>query len=156
MLSLFEPESPYAIEIEAVDEIFQFGKIVDGFLIGEEVYQGGMAVLKKAIQIDTKQEVLLKIPRVGKDQPVENLICFETELIIMRSLDSPYVPRFIAGGNMAMNPYIAMEKIPGVSLESMIVIEKQLPIDYVIKIAINLAKAIQTLHHQEVIHGMDR
>ncbi len=152
MLSFFQTESPYAIKIEAVDEIFQVGKIVDGFLIGEEVYLGGMAILKKAIQVDTQREVLLKIPRVGKDQPVENLICFETELTIMRSLDSPYVPRFIAGGNMALNPYIAMEKVPGTSLESMILIEKQLPIDRVITIAINLAKAIQTLHHQEVIH----
>lgn len=32
-------------DIEAVDDIFQEGKVVDGFTLGKEVYRGGMASL---------------------------------------------------------------------------------------------------------------
>jgi serine/threonine protein kinase len=152
MFSFFQSDSPYSIDIESVEEIFQIGKTVDGFLIGKEVYQGGMAILKEAIEESTQHTVLLKIPKVGRDHPIENLICFETELTVMRGLDSPYSPRFIKGGHMAINPYIAMEKVAGISLESMIQKNKQLPIDQVLTIAINLARAIQSLHSQEVIH----
>ena len=30
-------------DIQAVDNIFQEGKVVDGFVIGKEVHRGGMA-----------------------------------------------------------------------------------------------------------------
>jgi serine/threonine protein kinase len=152
MFSLFHHQSPYSIEIEAVDDIFQTGKIVDGFIVGEEIHQGGMAVLKDAIHKETGQHVLLKIPRVGRDQPVENLICFETELTVMRALSSPYVPTFIKGGNMAKNPYIAMQRVQGKSLEDIIQLQKQIPIEQAIQIAANLARSIQSIHTQEVIH----
>ena len=32
-------------DIEAVDDIFQEGKVVDGFTLGKEVHRGGMASL---------------------------------------------------------------------------------------------------------------
>ena len=152
MFSLFQSASPYSIDIEAVDDIFQTGKIVDGFRIGNEVHQGGMANLKEAFADHEEEPILLKIPRVGKDQPVENLICFETELTILRSLNSPYVPRFIKGGNLAKTPYIAMSIIPGVALEKILIEKKQLSIEQTITIALNLLKALQNLHAQEVIH----
>ena len=151
MFSLFQSKSPYSIEIEAVEDIFQEGKTVDGFFIEGQFHQGGMAILKNAKDIETNQQVLLKIPQVGKDQPIENLICFETELTILAALKSPYVPRFIRGGNMATTPYIAMEKVIGESLED--ILQRQpLPFDQIILIAANLARAIQSIHQQEVIN----
>jgi len=153
MFSIFQNASPYAYDIEAVDDIFQTGKIVDQFLIGDEVHRGGMATLKQAfINNDSSESILLKIPRVGKDQPVDNLICFETELTILKSIKSPYVPRFIKGGNLAKNPYIAMERIEGISLEKVFQEQKPLSIEKSIVISLNLLRAIQDLHSQEVIH----
>jgi eukaryotic-like serine/threonine-protein kinase len=152
MLSFFRTESPYSIEIESVEDIFQEGKVVDGFIIGKNIHHGGMSELKQAIDEQTGTEVLLKIPKVGKDQPVDNLICFETELTILRTLQSPYVPAFVKGGNMAKNPYIAMQIVPGISLEDHIQNQKKVPISDVIQIGANLARAIQSLHQQEVIH----
>ena len=153
MFSIFQNTSPYAYDIEAVDDIFQTGKTVDQFLIGDEVHRGGMATLKQAfINNDSSQSILLKIPRVGKDQPVDNLICFETELTILKSIKSPYVPRFIKGGNLAKNPYIAMERIEGISLEKVLQEQKPFSIEKSIVISLNLLRAIQDLHAQEVIH----
>ena len=39
---------PINTDIEAVDEIFQEGKVVDGFVLGKEVHRGGMASLFSA------------------------------------------------------------------------------------------------------------
>ena len=113
-------------EIEAVDDIFQEGKVVDGFVLGKEVHRGGMASLFSATKEGIDIPILLKIPRVGRDQPVESLIGFETELTILRSLKSPHVPKYLGSGNMATRPYIAMERVEGRPLEDYIKEAKKL------------------------------
>ena len=139
-------------DIEAVDEIFQEGKVVDGFVLGTEVHRGGMASLYSATKEGIDVPILLKIPRVGRDQPVESLIGFETELTILRSLKSPYVPKYLGSGNMATRPYIAMERVEGRPLEDFIKEGKVFTIDEVVKIGADLAQAVQSLHSQDAIH----
>ena len=139
-------------DIQAVDDIFQEGKVIDGFVIGKEVHRGGMASLFTATKEGIDVPILLKIPRVGKDQPVESLIGFETELTILRSLKSPYVPKFLGAGNMATRPYIAMERVEGRPLEDFIKEGKVFSIDEVVKIGADLAQAVQSLHSQDAIH----
>jgi len=139
-------------DIEAVDDIFQEGKVVDGFVLGKELHRGGMASLFSATKEGVDLPILLKIPRVGKDQPVESLIGFETELTILRSLKSPYVPKYLGSGNMATRPYIAMEQVAGRPLEELIKEGKQFSIDEVIRIGADLAQAVQSLHSQDAIH----
>jgi serine/threonine protein kinase len=139
-------------DIEAVDDIFQEGKVVDGFTLGKAVHRGGMASLFSATKEGIDIPILLKIPRVGKDQPVESLIGFETELTILRSLKSPFVPRYLGSGNMATRPYIAMERVAGRPLEDFIKEGKVFTIDEVVRIGADLAQAVQSLHSQDAIH----
>jgi eukaryotic-like serine/threonine-protein kinase len=139
-------------DIEAVDDIFQEGKVVDGFVLGKEVHRGGMASLFSATKEGIDVPILLKIPRVGRDQPVESLIGFETELTILRSLKSPYVPQYLGSGNMATRPYIAMERVEGRPLEDYIKEGKVFTIDEVVRIGADLAQAVQSLHSQDAIH----
>ena len=143
---------PINTDIEAVDDIFQEGKVVDGFVLGKEVHRGGMASLFSATKAGIDVPILLKIPRVGRDQPVESLIGFETELTILRSLKSPYVPQYLGSGNMATRPYIAMERVDGRPLEDYIKEGKVFTIDEVVRIGADLAQAVQSLHSQDAIH----
>lgn len=143
---------PIKAEIEAVDDIFQKGKVVDGFTLGKELHRGGMASLFSATKEGIDLPILLKIPRVGKDQPVESLIGFETELTILRSIKSPHVPKYLGSGNMATRPYIAMEQVAGRPLEDLIKEGKKFSIDEVIDIGADLAQAAQSLHSQDAIH----
>jgi serine/threonine protein kinase len=143
---------PINTDIEAVDDIFQEGKVVDGFVLGKEVHRGGMASLFSATKEGINVPILLKIPRVGRDQPVESLIGFETELTILRSLKSPYVPQYLGSGNMATRPYIAMERVDGRPLEDYIKEGKVFTIDEVVRIGADLAQAVQSLHSQDAIH----
>ena len=143
---------PINTDIEAVDDIFQEGKVVDGFVLDKEVHRGGMASLFSATKEGIDIPILLKIPRVGRDQPVESLIGFETELTILRSLKSPYVPKYLGSGNMATRPYIAMERVEGRPLEDLIKEGKVFSIDEVVRIGADLAQAVQSLHAQDAIH----
>ena len=143
---------PINTDIEAVGDIFQEGKVVDGFVLGKEVHRGGMASLFSATKEGIDIPILLKIPRVGRDQPVESLIGFETELTILRSLKSPYVPKYLGSGNMATRPYIAMERVEGRPLEDLIKEGKVFSIDEVVRIGADLAQAVQSLHAQDAIH----
>lgn len=139
-------------DIKPVDEIFQEGNVVDGFILGKEVHRGGMASLFSATKEGIEVPILLKIPRVGRDQPVESLIGFETELTILRSLKSPHIPKFLGAGNMVTRPYIAMERVEGRPLEDFIKEGKQFSIDEVVRIGSDLAQAVQSLHTQDAIH----
>ena len=139
-------------DIQAVEEVFQAGNVIDGFVLGDEVHRGGMAVLLAATLEGIELPILLKIPRVGRNQPVESLIGFETELTILRSLNSPYVPKFLGAGNMATRPYIAMERVAGHPLEDRIKEGKIFSIDEVVRIGEDLAQAVQSLHAQDAIH----
>jgi serine/threonine protein kinase len=131
-------------QIESINEIFQEGKEIDGFLIGQEVHRGGMAVLYEATKEGVLYPILLKVPRVGRDQPVESLIGFETELTIMKALKSPYVPRLAGAGNMARKPYIAMERLEGRPLTELL--EEQggrlEDISQVVEIVANISLAV--------------
>ena len=141
-------------DIQEISDIFQPGKEIDGFLIGEEVHRGGMAVLYEASKEGVEYPILLKVPRVGRDQPVESLIGFETELTVMKALKSPYVPRLAGTGNMAKKPYIAMERLDGRPLDKLIEEQggKLSEIEQTIQIVSNLALAVVSLHAQDVIH----
>ena len=141
-------------DIQEISDIFQPGKEIDGFLIGEEVHRGGMAVLYEASKEGVEYPILLKVPRVGRDQPVESLIGFETELTVMKALKSPYVPRLAGTGNMAKKPYIAMERLDGRPLDKLIEEQggKLSEIEQTIQIVSNLALAVASLHAQDVIH----
>ncbi len=138
--------------IQSVGEAFQSGNVIDGFVLHEQVHQGGMAVLFSATHPDIDLPILIKIPRVGRNQPVESLIAFETELNILAALDTPFVPKYLGAGNLATHPYIAMQRIDGKPLDDLIKERGKFPIDEVVKIGAALAQAVQALHTQHTIH----
>lgn len=135
-----------------IKEIFQPGKVIDGFLLGEVVHRGGMAMLFSATKSGINEPILLKVPLVGQDQPTESLIGFETELIILRSLTGRHVPKFFGAGDLVSQPYIAMSRVAGRNLEDITNESPELTIEQIVRIVINLAQAVQSLHDQDVIH----
>ena len=74
MIEIFSSNNSSQQDIEAVDDIFQEGKVIDGFTLGEEIHRGGMAILFSATKEGIDVPILLKIPRVGRDQPVRALL----------------------------------------------------------------------------------
>jgi serine/threonine protein kinase len=95
--------------------------------------------------------MIMKVPRLGRNQPAEGLISFETEANIVPALSGPHVPRFVAAGDLETTPYLVTEWIEGESLDAVLK-RGLLRADQIQGIGGALADALHSLHRQDAIH----
>ena len=124
---------------------------IDGFRLGACIHSGAQSKIFLVIAPERGFPTIMKVPRVGPGQPSENLISFETEALIMPALSGPYVPRFVATGNLSKTPYLVTEWVDGESLESVLK-RGMLPPPEVARIGALIADAVHDLHLQDAIH----
>jgi nucleotide-binding universal stress UspA family protein len=129
----------------------QQGATIDGFLIGRPIHRGGMAVLVEVTHPDIAMPMLMKVPRLLEGEDAAAIVGFEMEQMILPRLGGVHVPKFIAAGDFAVQPYIVMERIAGRSLLSCV---DGLPLraPEVAAIGAKVATALHDLHRQHVIH----
>ena len=126
------------------------GLELDGFVFEKRLHQGGMGSLWRARNVVTGEPLVIKIPFLGDGEDASTIVGFEVEQMIMPRLTGPHVPRFAGLGDFNRLPYIAMELIDGTPLP-----DRQSgtwPIDTIVSTGIKVAKALQDLHRQHVIH----
>lgn len=127
------------------------GSTLDGFLIGEPLHRGGMAALFNVSRAGDQMPMVMKIPRLGEGEDPAAIVSFEMEQMIMPRLTGVHVPKFVAAGGFAAQPYIVMERIAGKPLLTRL---PDLPMPYgeAVAIAGKIAAALAELHRQHVIH----
>jgi eukaryotic-like serine/threonine-protein kinase len=127
------------------------GAVIDGFLIEERIHVGGMASLWRVSRADLPCPALMKIPKLGEGEDPAAIVSFEMEQMILQRLSGVHVPKFIAAGEFAVQPYIVLERIEGTTLFSRIT---SLPLPYaeVADIGVKVATALEDLHRQHVVH----
>ena len=124
---------------------------IDGFRLGACIHSGTQGQIFSVISPERGFPMIMKVPRIGPGEPSENLISFETEALIMPALSGPYVPRFVATGNLSKMPYLVTEWVDGESLENVLK-RGILPPPEVARIGALIADAVYDLHLQDVIH----
>ncbi len=126
------------------------GMELDGFIFESRLHQGGMGSLWRARDTRTDETLVIKIPFLGDGEDASTIVGFEVEQMIMPRLSGPHVPRFVGIGGFDRLPYIAMEMIHGAPLAD----KRQgaWAIDDCVATGIKVAKALQDLHRQHVIH----
>ena len=77
------------------------GADIDGFTIGDRVHSGAMGNIYRVTKTGYAKPLIMKVPRVGPDEPSEGIISFETEATIVPTLKGEHVPPFIAVGDLA-------------------------------------------------------
>jgi non-specific serine/threonine protein kinase/protein-serine/threonine kinase len=127
------------------------GAEIDGFLIGEQMNKGGMALLYEARKPGLDTPLMLKAPKLGEGEDPAAIVSFEMEMMILPRLTGPHVPKVYAVGDFARQPYIVMERIPGRSLLSQLE-ELPRPAAEVASLGARIADALNALHRQQVIH----
>src|SRR5689334_11100558 len=127
------------------------GATIDGFRIEERIHQGGMAVLWRVSRPDTAVPMLMKVPFMAEGADPEAIVNFEMEQMILPRLSGSHVPQFIAVGDLAVQPYVVMELIPGKTLLERLP-DLPLPYEEAVDIATRIAAALDDLHRQHVIH----
>jgi eukaryotic-like serine/threonine-protein kinase len=127
------------------------GMIIDGFRLAERLHRGGMADIWRVSRSDIDLPIIMKVPFLDFESDIALLVGFEVEQMIMAELKGPHVPRWIANGDYAVQPYIVMEYVAGPSLRERIA-DRPCPVDDVIQTGIAVAVAVSDLHEQHVLH----
>ena len=128
------------------------GTELDGFRIGEQLHAGGMAVLYAVTaREDPGFPLLMKVPRLGFGEPAESVVSFEVETLVHAALKGPFVPRFVAAGDLARQPYLVMERVEGRPLSEW---SDRAPVEAaeIARLGAALGTALHGVHLQEAIH----
>jgi nucleotide-binding universal stress UspA family protein len=127
------------------------GSAIDGFRLEEKIYQGGMAALWRVTRADMAFPLVMKVPRLDYGDDPAAIVGFEVEQMILPTLSGLHVPRFVAAGDFAVQPYIVMEFIAGESLRARLD-AAPLPAEEVAALGAKVATALHDVHRQHVIH----
>ncbi len=92
------------------------GMTIDGFQLEERLHRGGMADIWRVRRNDVDFPVIMKVPLLDFEGDISLLVGFEVEQMIMAEVRGPHVPRWVANGDFAVQPYIVMEYIDGATL----------------------------------------
>jgi eukaryotic-like serine/threonine-protein kinase len=127
------------------------GDLLDGFLVGEKLHEGGMAEIFSVTKEGIDAPLVMKVPLILDGDDPTMIVSFEQEMTILPRLTGPHVPRCYGIGDFASQPYLVMERIGG---ESLLARFKQapLPLDEVVDLGARIALALASLHQQDVIH----
>ena len=124
---------------------------IDGFHVEERVHKGGMATIWRVTKPGIDVPMLMKVPYLGEGADPAAIVSFEMEQMILPRLKGPHVPRCIAVGDLAVQPYLVMEHVEGTSLLPRLN-DLPLPYDEVAQIGWKVATALDDLHRQHVVH----
>jgi serine/threonine protein kinase len=127
------------------------GVVVDDYRLEELAHSGGMDTLWRVSRPGVTMPLLMKVPRIGEGADPAAIVSFEMEQMILPRLTGVHVPKFVAAGDFAVQPYIVMEAIPGQTLLPRLP-ELPLPDAEVAKIGVKIAMALDDLHRQHVVH----
>jgi serine/threonine protein kinase len=139
-------------EMTAIDPMI--GKVLAGrFRLVERIGQGGMGCVYKALHIEMDRLCAIKLllPFAGDQESARAR--FRREAKMSSRIDSPNaVTIYDFGEAEAGQFYLAMEYIEGESLATVLHREKLLPIDRVVSITDQIARALSAAHALGIVH----
>ena len=156
-------EAPISEQLE-LEEVFDepevplqggiIGRVLAGkYRIESEIGAGSTAAVFKAIHIDLRRPVAVKILHAQKLSERQFVKRFEAEALAASKLEHPNVTRVIDYGQEPDGMlYLVMELLVGKSLETILTAHGRLPQSKAIAIAIQACTALAYAHDDGIIH----
>src|SRR3954449_9159570 len=125
--------------------------LADRYRIERELGQGGMATVYLAHDLRHERKVAIKVLRpdlaavIGAER-------FVREIRTIAALQHPHMLGLIDSGEVQGTAYYVMPFVEGESLRDRLVREKQLPVTDAVRIATEVASALDYAHRHGVIH----
>jgi eukaryotic-like serine/threonine-protein kinase len=125
--------------------------LADRYRIERELGAGGMATVYLAHDLKHDRQVAIKVLRpelaavIGAER-------FLREIKTVASLQHPHILGLIDSGELDGTAYYVMPFVEGESLRDRLTREKQLPIPDAVRIATEVASALDYAHRHQVIH----
>jgi len=122
------------------------------YKIIEDLGQGGMGRVYKALDTEINEKVALKLilPEIAEDEKTINR--FQNELVLARKVSHKNICRMFHLSKEKDTYYLIMEYIQGQSLKSMIQMTRRLSLQTAVHIAKQVCGGLAEAHRQGVIH----
>ncbi len=121
--------------------------------LGEQIGQGGMAVVYRARQPRIERDVAIKLIAPAYARRRELVAHFEAEARAVARLQHPHILPVLDVGMEGEQPYMVMAYLPGGSLTARIrAAAGGLPLPDVVRVATHIGAALDYAHEQGIIH----
>jgi len=139
-------EEPLPPHLE-VGQVFASRYLVEGVL-----GRGGMGVVLKARDLQLDEDVALKVIRAGLAADPVFLDQLKMEIRLARKITHRFVMRTHDFGEAEGVPFVTMEYLKGVTLQSLLDGRGRLPLPLVLRIARQVAEGLEAAHGAQVVH----
>ena len=131
---------------------FYPGQIVDNrFEIAEVISRSGMAVIYRALDRESGQDVAIKVPHMQYESDPGFFGRFQREEEIGRLLNHPFLLKFIPVEQKS-RPYIVTEYLKGYTLAHLMTTVRPMPEADALKIGSRMCDALDHMHKLNIIH----
>ncbi len=127
------------------------GESVGRYLIIEQIGQGGMGMVYKALHRDLNRVFALKVLKTGDFTTIEAVRRFQREARLAARLKHPHIVAVHDAGEENGVHYIAMEHIEGEPLSARLVSRRGRVRDHLVLLE-KVARAVAYAHHKEIVH----
>ncbi len=136
------------------DSIPKVGDLIGGkFRVTEALGQGGMGVVFAGEHLDLRQDVAIKVLRPSLAKEPDALARFLREARAAASIKSRHAVRIYDVGTTDDGvPFMIMERLHGVGVDSLLEREGALPVEWAVQIIVEAADAIAEANGLGIIH----
>ncbi len=128
------------------------GDRIGHYQIVAEVGRGGMGIVFRARDLDLGREVALKRPwpRLAVDPECRRRFLREARATAL--LSHPNIVQVFEAFEQDNCPWLALQYVPGRNLESILIENRRLPVDTVLRYGEDLASALKAAHDRNILH----
>ncbi|MFE2325388.1 serine/threonine-protein kinase [Streptomyces sp. NPDC059385] len=128
------------------------GRQIAGYRIERMIGRGGMAVVYRAKDLRLDRMVALKLiaPERARDETFRRRFTHESR--VAAKIDHPHIVPIFEAGETEGVLYIAMRYVSGLDLRGLLDREGPLPVTTALRIAAQVASALDAAHEHDLVH----
>lgn len=128
------------------------GRRIAGYLVEREIGRGGMAVVYRAKDLRLDRTVALKLlaPELARNDTFRKRFTHESR--VAAAIDHPHIVPVFEAGETEGILYIAMRYVAGQDLRALIDRQGPLPLGTALRIAAQVASALDAAHDHDLVH----
>jgi dienelactone hydrolase len=123
----------------------------DRYRIGDQIGEGGMAIVILAEDLKHHRKVAIKVVRESLAHTI-GIARFLQEIDVIARLQHPHLLTLIDSGEVDGVPYYVMPYLEAMSLRELLSRDKRLPINRAVTIACEVADGLQFAHDHGIVH----
>ena len=125
---------------------------IDNYRIIEKIGDGGMGSVYKAVDVMLEREVALKFLRPELAQQKDLVDRFRAEAIVLAKLSHQNIASLYGLHRHGDELFMAMEYVPGDTLEALLARDRTLPMERAVAIAADVLQGLDYAHRRGVVH----